>query len=90
MFSHYSNTRLAAVAERKPAYCQTQVVRLVEDCSPEEVEPEYNQIVQALQSGEYRLLLNWKQTRYQKALDLLEEPQLEFQPTEGEARSAGF
>lgn len=90
LFSHYSNTRLAAVAERKTAYCQTQVVRLVEDCSPEEVEPEYNQIVQALQSGEYRLLLDWKQTRYQKALDLLEEPQLEFQPPEGETLSEGF
>ena len=90
LFSHYSNTRLAAVAERKTAYCQTQVVRLVEDCSPEEVEPEYNQIVQALQSGEYRLLLDWKQTRYQKALDLLEEPQLEFQPPEGEALSEGI
>ena len=48
LFSHYSNTRLAAVAERKTAYCQTQVVRLVEDCSPEEVEPEYNQIVQSI------------------------------------------
>ena len=90
LFSHYSNTRLATVAERKAAYCQTPSGAPGRGLLPEEVEPEYNQIVQALRSGEYRLLLDWKQTRYQKALDLLEEPQLEFQPPEGEALSEGI
>ncbi len=72
LFSHYSNTRLAAAAERRETYCGTQVVRLVEDCAPEEVAPAYEAAVRELQSGDFRLLLDWKESRYQQAAEILQ------------------
>ena len=81
LFSHYSNTRLATVADRRNTYLQTQVVNIVEDCTPEEVAQAYQSVVWELQSGDYRILQDWKQSRYEKAMDILQAQSSPVQPS---------
>lgn len=75
LFSHYSNTRLATAAERKNTYVDTQTVYLVEDCSPDEIQSVYNNVVWELRNGDFKLLQTWKENRYQKAMDILQNRQ---------------
>lgn len=84
LFSLYSNTRLATVAERKQSFLENQVVNLVEDCSAEEVAPAYTRLVSELQSGDYQLLDTWKKQQYQKAISILQGEPVSPDPLAGE------
>lgn len=50
----------------------------MEDCSPNEIEAGYNNVVSELRKGDFQLLHTWKENRYEKAMDILQnqEPTL--------------
>lgn len=73
LFSYYADTKLADLDDRMESYRNTQVIRMVINLPPSEVEPAYALAKAQLLGGEYDLLWSWKRERYRKAKVILAE-----------------
>lgn len=73
LFSHYADTRLAEINERMMNYKDSQVVKMVLNLEPNEVERVYRETVQEIQNDDYDLVLRWKRGKYQRALEISEQ-----------------
>lgn len=80
LFSHYADTRLATIYDRTENYRSAQIIKMVLSSSPEEVKRIYSETLQEMKNGDYELLENWKENRYQKAKELAAPNQQETVP----------
>lgn len=73
LFSHYADTRLAEINERIQNYKDSQVIKMVLNLDPGEVERVYRETVREIENDGYDLVLKWKQSKYQRALQISEQ-----------------